>query len=291
MSEKLLAEWFLIDRWDGSSAPLLPMEAQGIYRAMLSQAWRRGAKLPKDPESIQVLIRCKPREWKRSWPLVRPYWQEEGEHLINETQVAIYADAKARSERAQARAQAGAQARHRHQPPSPSPNTSEEQSPSSSESVPAAADVDLARRELREAIRDLRARIPEIVGTDQAVLNRPAFHSSSGGIVRIDSCTSAGLMLAVAEKVRSHGKPRERRATRPEWDSGDVESSDQMALAVAWVQQHFPADARPESRDHLARMVASVSPPDDLRDAIWTHLLFGQFPYLREHVGTEKGAA
>jgi len=73
MTGKMLAEWFWVDRWDGSSASLLPMEAQGIYRSLLSQAWRRGARLPNDPEQLQLLIRCRPSEWARSWPIMAPY--------------------------------------------------------------------------------------------------------------------------------------------------------------------------------------------------------------------------
>jgi hypothetical protein len=33
---KLLAEWFWIDRWNGSTGFLLPMEARGVYREMLT---------------------------------------------------------------------------------------------------------------------------------------------------------------------------------------------------------------------------------------------------------------
>lgn len=123
---KLLAEWFWIERWEGSRAAMLPMEAQGIYRAMLSHAWRRGASLPIDPEEIQLLIRCRLKEWKRSWPSVKPYWKEENGMLVNATQQEVYSEALAKKERAQARAQAGAQARHKktlkYCPPSPSPS-------------------------------------------------------------------------------------------------------------------------------------------------------------------------
>ena len=52
-AEKLLAEWFWIDRWMGSSAFGLPIEIRGLYREMLSQAWRRGARLPNDHEQIK----------------------------------------------------------------------------------------------------------------------------------------------------------------------------------------------------------------------------------------------
>jgi uncharacterized protein YdaU (DUF1376 family) len=97
VEKKLLAEWFWIDRWDGSSAVLLPMEAQGIYRAMLSQAWRRGAALPADLEEVQLLIRCKPSEWARSWPRVQKYWRLQDGLLVNDTQREVYAVALAKA--------------------------------------------------------------------------------------------------------------------------------------------------------------------------------------------------
>ena len=111
--DKLLAEWFWTDRWIGSSAFLLPMEARGVYREMLTQAWRRGAKLPNDHEAIRRAIGATVGEWRRSWPLIRRFWQVDGETLVNETQQIVYADAQGRLERSVRRARAGAQARHK----------------------------------------------------------------------------------------------------------------------------------------------------------------------------------
>lgn len=100
----------------GSSAFILPMEARGVYREMLSQAWRRGARLPNDHEAIQRAIGCTPKEWRRAWPLIERFWQVDGDNLINETQVEVYADAQARQDKSVKRAQAGAQARWKQQP-------------------------------------------------------------------------------------------------------------------------------------------------------------------------------
>lgn len=110
--DKLFAEWFWTDRWTGSSAFGLPQEARGIYREMLTQAWRRECRLPNDHEQIRRITATTEREWKRSWPKVEPYWRVDGEHLVNDTQLKVYAEAKARASSAQARAQAGAQAMH-----------------------------------------------------------------------------------------------------------------------------------------------------------------------------------
>ena len=116
--DKMLGEWFWTDRWMGSSGFLLPMEPRGLYREMLTQAWRRGARLPNDHETIQRATGCTAAEWKRCWPQVEPHWRVEGASIVNDTQLEVYAkclaEFQAASERgkkgAQARAQAGAQA-------------------------------------------------------------------------------------------------------------------------------------------------------------------------------------
>lgn len=128
--DKLLAEWFWTDRWMGSSAFLLPMEARGLYREMLTQAWRRGARLPNDPEAIRRATGTTDAEWERSWPKIKRYWRTDGDNLVNDTQLEVFASAKEAQERAQARAQAGAQAsaqarrerKLKQSPPSPSPS-------------------------------------------------------------------------------------------------------------------------------------------------------------------------
>lgn len=109
---KLLAEWFWIDRWMGSSGFLLPMEPRGLYREMLTQAWRRGAALPNDHEAIRRATGCSDEEWERCWPKIAKFWKVApgGLELVNETQMEVYADALGIKMRAQARAQAGAQA-------------------------------------------------------------------------------------------------------------------------------------------------------------------------------------
>lgn len=108
MPEKMLAEWFWIDRWMGSSAFLLPIEARGLYREMLSQAWRRGARLPNDHEAIKRAVGCSDAEWARCWPLVSTYWTVDGEHLVNDTQRSVYGDALKRRAAAQRRGLMGA---------------------------------------------------------------------------------------------------------------------------------------------------------------------------------------
>lgn len=134
----------------GSSGFLLPLEPRGLYREMLTQAWRRGASLPEEPELIRRACGVTVEEWDRCWPLVSKYWQHEDGQIFNETQREVYAEAANRkmkavekaSNAAQARwnassnASSNAQAEHKHMleqcPPSPSLSPSLSQSPSPS---------------------------------------------------------------------------------------------------------------------------------------------------------------
>jgi uncharacterized protein YdaU (DUF1376 family) len=78
---------------------------------MLTAAWRRQARLPADPVAIQRAIGCTPQEWKRSWPAVEKYWRRDGEDLVNETQLTIWAVARVAHDRAVARARKGGHGR------------------------------------------------------------------------------------------------------------------------------------------------------------------------------------
>lgn len=90
--EKILAEWFWTDRWIGSSAFLLPIAARGLYREMLTQAWRRGGRLPNDHEAIRRACGVTEAEWASEWPRVEQFWEVQGPWLVNETQLEIYAE-------------------------------------------------------------------------------------------------------------------------------------------------------------------------------------------------------
>lgn len=105
MSDKLRAEWFWTDRWVSSSAFLLPLEARGLYREMLTRAWSLGGELPADFATICRLINVSEEEWNRCWPLVSKYWKQNGSKLYNETQRAVLMDSLTLSEK---RALAGA---------------------------------------------------------------------------------------------------------------------------------------------------------------------------------------
>jgi uncharacterized protein YdaU (DUF1376 family) len=66
---------------------------------MLTQAWRRGARLPNDPEAIRRATGCTAKEWKRCWPQIAKYWRVDGDWLVNDTQLEVYREATARLDR------------------------------------------------------------------------------------------------------------------------------------------------------------------------------------------------
>lgn len=105
---KMLAEWFWTDRWMGSSAFLLPIAPRGLYREMLTQAWRRGARLPNNHETIRRACGVTEKEWRQCWPYVQAYWRVDGDDLVNDTQLSVYAEAVAKQVKASTRGAKGA---------------------------------------------------------------------------------------------------------------------------------------------------------------------------------------
>lgn len=92
----------------GSSGFLLPLEARGLYREMLTQAWRRGGRLPANPEAIRRAVGATAEEWARCWDLVKPYWREDSGDLVNDTQLEVYTKSqRLRTVRAEAGARGG----------------------------------------------------------------------------------------------------------------------------------------------------------------------------------------
>lgn len=99
----------------GSSGFLLPMLARGVYREMLTQAWRRGAKLPNDHGAIKRAIGATELEWSEAWPQVSKYWRVDiNNDLVNDTQLSVYASAKKMSGFARDRAKKAANTRWGH---------------------------------------------------------------------------------------------------------------------------------------------------------------------------------
>jgi len=94
--EKLRAEWFWTDRWFGSSAYFLPLEARGLYRELLTRAWSLGGVLPADPAVLVRMVAATQEEWDRSWPLVEKYFVQQAGGLVNLVQLEILDDSKRR---------------------------------------------------------------------------------------------------------------------------------------------------------------------------------------------------
>lgn len=121
-TNKLLAEWFWTDRWMGSSAFLLPLEPRGLYREMLTQAWRRGGRLPSDHEAIRRAVGCTGAEWRRCWPQIERYWRLDGGDYVNDTQLDVLTETVAAMERNIERGRKGGRARWGKEPPEPPPD-------------------------------------------------------------------------------------------------------------------------------------------------------------------------
>jgi uncharacterized protein YdaU (DUF1376 family) len=79
-------EWFWVDRFKSSVAFHMPMEAKGIHRSMLSEAWICGGRLPNDHRAIRIAIGCEKDEWERCWPMVSKFWREVDGYLVNDDQ-------------------------------------------------------------------------------------------------------------------------------------------------------------------------------------------------------------
>lgn len=290
-NDKMRGEWFWCDRWMGSSAFLLPLEARGLYREMLTQAWLRGARLPNDHGAIRRAVGADPEEWARAWPHVSKYWRVDGEDIVNDTQLEIYAETLAQRDRTHARAVAGANARHlpnkvpkqvlkhepkqvlkqvlEHCPPDPSPSPSQRNNDN---------DVDGARGLLREALEAARGKHPGL--NAQQILDLPAYQAPSGP-VRLETCQHAALMRATAGKLRRALHPPKRARGAPAWDRGDDEAEAMQARAADWVKAHWAPSRRLETMPAVIEALAGLSPPADLAGAIREHLVFGIYPHLR----------
>jgi len=282
----MLAEWFWTDRWTGSDGWLLPLAARGLYREMLSQAWKRGGSLPNDYAAIRALCNVSEADWAGVWPAVEPFWKVVDGRMVNDTQLEVYADSTGRKEskirggkaRAAAAERSGGRFTPAHppaetpagepaqtnktapaddQPPSPSPSPSPTAipfQPPSSSSVDSQAetaprsDADADRSRLREALQDLRRRQHAFAEkTDQQILDCAVFHAPTGP-VRIDTCANVMLLRATTGKVRGYVRVKARKSNVPGWDRGEDHAvTDEEA--TAWDPRLGPRpDAPAETR-------------------------------------------
>ncbi len=211
---KMMAEWFWVDRWMGSSAFLLPMEARGLYREMLSQAWRRGARLPADPDAIKRAVGATDREWNRSWPKIERFWRRDGDSIVNDTQLEVYADSTGRKEskvrggkaRAAVADRSGGKFTPSHSPARqpagkpaqlPADQPAENQPPSPSPSPLNGPTTTRAKRiatlETQQALREAVTELSELTGIDyMRVLERATSGHLRTGKKRCEPCLALG---------------------------------------------------------------------------------------------------
>lgn len=272
MADKLLAEWFWTDRWMGSSGFLLPMEARGIYREMLTQSWRRGARLPNDHEAIQRAIGSTAGEWERSWPKIERFWRVEGDYIVNDTQREVYEEARAVADRASQRGLKGAQARAQAlleqsrskaqvvpeiKPPSPSPSpTNNNGNPPD---PPAGAGGDpSSKRAATAAVKRLveRARAGDI-GVDLAAVRRMQRELTAG--VRSEEEIAASIDAEAAIQAQRREESREQEAA-VNWlhDHGGMDRA--AAELAAWLSQHQQAGESRLDAGHRWREECEVPP-------------------------------
>ena len=74
--------WYISDWRQDEKVLALTMEQQGIYHNLLDMCWD-GGDLPTDEGTLRKLALCSEREWKRSWPAVKPFFVEIDGRLHN----------------------------------------------------------------------------------------------------------------------------------------------------------------------------------------------------------------
>ncbi len=74
---------FVQDWLDSETVAGMSMEAQGLYWRLLCLAWNRDG-LTTNEAALQRLCGASEAEWRRSWPLVAPCWQEKHGRLYND---------------------------------------------------------------------------------------------------------------------------------------------------------------------------------------------------------------
>ena len=260
VSEKSPAFQFYAKDWLADGRVIsMSLEERGAYIHLMAVYWNDGG-LPDDSSALADVLGVSVRTFERIWKKVGRCFDSDGKRLTQKrlekekSKQASYKNTQSLKGQKSAKSRVSAKddqprlnpVATEKQPdtnspfpfPFPSPDIPKIEIPSSERT-----DADDARNELRAALGDLRSRSAQF-GTlaDQAILDYPRFHSSGGGICRIDSCTNPGLLRATAAKVRAYGKPPKRPSNgAPAWDRGiDHGISDED---IAWDPRLGP---RPE---------------------------------------------
>ena len=237
----------------------------GMYIRLLMNCWTEGS-IPADPERLQRLLRVSSRTFSAAWPAIAPCFTpgEDGRLVQSRLETEREKQVQRREENKRKGRSGGRPAKSNvsaesekprvmngfpdRKPneslpsPSPSPVVTTYQKSLPVVVVPEPSDADAARGELKSALSDLRQRFPSFaIDADQAILDNPRFHSTGGGICRIETCTNPGLLRATAAKVRAYGKqPKPKAASRgaPAWDLGTTRYTE--AEILAWDERLGP---------------------------------------------------
>lgn len=303
--DKMLAEWFWTDRWQGSSGFEMPIGPRGLYREMLTQAWRKGGSLPNDHETIRRICGVTEAEWDACWPRVSAFWRIDGDRIVNDTQAEVYAEAKSQRERAQARAQAGAQAKHKKYrkqvpehvqktcPPSPSPSLPSDVVDSAAyEAAKAKCHAALAEASAATGLPgyDLLS-LPEIRPPHGSpITNFESIPCSSKGVKLLEA--TAGKLLGIVAARRGDALSAKRgrgskKGSAPSWDRPDALQADLDARAAEWIETRVIECAHFRDRQHLDIM--AMAAPEDIRGTVIMHLV-ARNPHLRGQVSKREAA-
>lgn len=60
----------------------LNRDQHGGYMLLLMACWDRGGRLPNDPGQLAGIVRATPAEWRKLAPVLLPYFEVDGDHLI-----------------------------------------------------------------------------------------------------------------------------------------------------------------------------------------------------------------
>lgn len=270
-----------IDRWRLSEAfKTMTLAEQGAFRNLLDELWLTNGVLPDDDRLLARLC-GDPTQWKKVRTAVMAKFYKVESGWRNRTHDEVSAESKRRADKqARYREEKKKQRNASGNEPGNAGSNEPANVPSSLFTVHCSpgnelpggdGEIESARAELRKAIQTFR----EFVGTgesDQVILELPKFHSTGGGVVRIDTCDNAALMRATTAKVLksskpSQPKPKKAKAARDSSDWIAAEDQDN-AESEAWISANWPPDCDPQTESDLRGLLATLKPPIEFATVI-----------------------
>lgn len=168
----------------------LNRDQHGGYMLLIMACWDRGGRLPNDPSQLAGIVRATPSEWKRLAPVLLPFFEVDGDLLIQSRVIAEHEKAARLSE---ARRESGRQGGR------PRKQTESEQKP-----------IGFDEHKQSE--------------TPASVRSSPSPSPSPNGEVS-EAIASSGPLSAIAARPESEKPPPNSRGTRlpPDWAPGFAE--------------------------------------------------------------------